>query len=121
MVLSPIEPVAPRTVTARTPDAAALLLRNGTGLIFSPNHKPAADAIRASPQKPENRRQDDGGHESVEAVQQTAMPGNDVAGILDAEPPFDRGFEEIAELRRNRASRSQQQYLAGIAEAFGRK
>src|ERR1700738_3543971 len=109
MVLSPIEPVAPRTVTALTPDVRTLLLGNGKALIFPPNHKTAADAIRASPQKPENRHQDDGGHESIEAVQQTAMPGNDVAGILDAEAPFDRGFEEIAELRRNREHRSQQQ------------
>ena len=33
IVLSPIEPVAPRTVTARTADATALLLRNGTALM----------------------------------------------------------------------------------------
>src|ERR1700755_2333537 len=109
MVLSPIEPVAPSTVTARMPDAAALLLRNGTALIFSPNHKTAADAIRAGPQKPKNRCQDDGSHESVEAVQQTAMPGNNLTGILDAEPPFDSGFEEIAKLRSNRKHRGQQQ------------
>jgi hypothetical protein len=69
MVLSPIEPVAPRTVTARTPDAVALLLRNGTALIFSPNHKTAADAIRAATQNPENRRQDHRGDEPVEPVQ----------------------------------------------------
>jgi hypothetical protein len=68
-VLSPIEPVAPRTVTVRSAAAAALLLRKGTALIISPNHKTAADAIRATPQKPENRRQDDRGDESVKTVQ----------------------------------------------------
>src|SRR4029077_19396066 len=99
MVLSPIEPVAPRTVTVRTADAAAGLLRNGTALIFSPNHKTAADAIRATPQKPENRRHDDGCDKSVQAVQQTAMTGDDVAGILHAKPPLHGGLKEIAELR----------------------
>src|SRR5258707_780211 len=106
MVLSPIEPVAPRTETARTADAAALLLRNGTALIVSPNHKTAADAIHAVPQKPENRRQHHGCDISVEAIQQPAMPGNDLAGVLDAETPFHCGFKQIAKLRRNREHRA---------------
>jgi hypothetical protein len=79
MVLSPIDPVAPRTVTVRTADAAALLLRKGTALIVSPNHKTAADAIHAAAQKPENRCQDRGGDKAVEAVQQAAMARDDVA------------------------------------------
>ena len=37
---------------------------------------------------------------------QPAMTGNDLAGILDAETPFHRGFKEIAELRRNRKHRA---------------
>src|SRR4030081_2138304 len=98
MVLSPIEPVAPRTVTVRTADAAALLLRNGTALMRSPNHKTAADAIRATPQKTENRRDHHRGHEPVETVQQAAMAGNDVAGILDAETAFDPRFEKNAKV-----------------------
>src|SRR3982074_3851140 len=103
MVLSPIEPVAPRTVTARTADAAALLLRNGTALMLSPNHKTAADAIHATPQKPENRRQDDRGDESVETIHQSAMPGNDVAGGLDAEKPLHPGPPKNAQPRRDHA------------------
>src|SRR3954467_930947 len=106
MVLSPMEPVAPSTVTVRA-EAAALLLRNGTALIFSPNHKTAADAIGATPQKPKNCRQDDGRDKSVETIQQAAMPGNEVAGILDPETPFHCGFKEIAKLRRNREHRAQ--------------
>jgi hypothetical protein len=47
-VLSPIEPVAPRTVMLRRLDAAGLLFRRGTALIKSPNHKTAADAICAA-------------------------------------------------------------------------
>src|SRR6266852_6740220 len=121
MVLSPIEPVAQRTVTARTADAAALMLRNGTALIVSPNHKTAADAIHATPQKPENRRHDDGCDVSVEAIQQPAMPGNDVAGVLDAESPFHSGFKEIAKLRRNREDSAEQQDGAGFAETERRK
>ena len=107
IVLSPIDPVAPRTVTVRTADAAALLLRNGTGLMNSPNHKTAADAIHAAPQKTEKCRQHHRGDESVETIHQSAMPGNDMAGILDAETPFHRGFKEIAELGSNGQNRSE--------------
>src|SRR5580704_9920575 len=121
MVLSPMEPVAPRTVTARTADAAALLLRNGTALIFSPNHKTAADAIHAAPQNPENRGQNHRGDEPVEPVQQPAMPGNDVTGVLDAETPFHRGFKQIAELGSDREDPAQHQHNAGLAEAKGCK
>src|SRR3954451_22063890 len=102
MVLSPMEPVAPRTETVRTADAAALLLRNGTALIFSPNHKTAANAIGATPQEAKKRRRGDGCDKSVQAVQQPAMAGNDLAGILDAKAPLHRRFEEVAELRNHR-------------------
>src|SRR5882672_8096652 len=108
MVLSPMEPVAPSTETVRTAETAALLLRRGTALIVSPNHKTAADAIRAGPQEPENRRHDDGCDKSVQAVQQSAMAGNDVTGVLDAKPPFHRGFKEITELRNDGQCRPQQ-------------
>src|SRR5258708_7931794 len=121
MVLSPIEPVAPRTVMARTADAAALLLRNGTALMPSPNHKTAAHAIHATPQKPENRRSDDRGDEAVETIHQSAVPGNDMAGILDAETPFHRGFKEITELGSDREERAQEQQRAGFAEPERRK
>src|ERR1700687_1781354 len=116
MVLSPIEPVAPRTVTERTADAAALLLRKGTALMSSPNHKTAADAIHAAPQKAKNRSHDDCGDEAVETIHQPAMPGNQVAGVLDAEPPLHRGFEEITELGSNRKRCAQQQNGDALAE-----
>ncbi len=73
----------------------------------SPNHKTAADAIHAAPQKAENRRQDDRGDEAVETVHQPAMTGNEVAGILDAETPLYRRLEEIAKLGRDREHRAQ--------------
>src|SRR6185437_6618695 len=109
IVLSPIEPVAPRTVTARTADTGALLLRNGTALIFSPNHKTAADAIHAAPQKTENRCQDHRRDETVEAIEQPAVPGNDLAGVLDAETAFHCRLKEIAELGSNGNRDAQQQ------------
>src|SRR3954452_4361697 len=104
-----MDPVAPRTVTARTPDAAGLLLRNGTPLIVSPNHKTGADAIRATTQKSKNSSQNDGGDEAVKAVQHAAMPGNDVTGILYAEAAFHCRLEEIAQLRSNGQKPTQQQ------------
>ena len=59
----------PSTLTVRAAAAAGLLLRNGTALIFSPNHKTAADAIGAAPQKPKKRRHGDGCDKSIQAVQ----------------------------------------------------
>src|SRR5581483_11934063 len=94
-----MEPVAPSTVTLRTAPAAALLLRRGTALIVSPNHKSGSGATRAAAQNSENRRQHDRRDIAVEAVHQPAMAGDDVAGVLHAEAALDGGFEEIAELR----------------------
>jgi len=68
MVLSPMEPVAPSTVTVRASASGALLLRNGTALIISPNHKTAADAIGAAPQKPEKCRHNDGCDKTIQAI-----------------------------------------------------
>jgi hypothetical protein len=68
MVLSPIEPVAPSTLTVRAAAAAGLLLRKGTALIVSPNHKTAADAIGAAPQKAEKCRHDDGCDKTIQAI-----------------------------------------------------
>src|SRR3954453_8366182 len=121
MVLSPIEPVAPSTVTDRTADAVALLLRNGTALMSSPNHKTAADAIDAAAQNPDKRRQHDRGDKAVKPVEQPAMAWNDLAGVLDAEPAFHCRFKEIAELRGDRERGGQQQQRAGFAKLECRK
>src|SRR5882724_1581701 len=121
MVLSPMDPVAPSTVTVRAPDNAALLLRNGTALIVSPNHKTAADAIGTTAQEPENGRQDDGCDKPIQPVHQPAMAGNHVAGILDPETPLHGGFEEIAELRGDRENSGLDQQRDGPAEVERRK
>src|SRR5581483_2026914 len=94
-----MEPVAPSTVTLRTAPAAALLLRNGTALIVSPNHKTGSGATRAAAQNAQNRRQNDCRDKAVETIQQAAMAWNDLTGVLHAEAALDRGLEEIAELR----------------------
>src|SRR3569833_713362 len=102
MVLSPIEPVAPSTVMLRTAAAVALLFRKGTALILSPHRSPdykaAADAIQATPHQAQNSRKYNRGDIAVEAIKQPAMPGDNVAGILDAKMPFHGRFEEIADL-----------------------
>ena len=64
--------------TLRTLKGTVLLLRNGTALICSPNHKSVADAIHAAPQNSENRRQHDRRDEAVQSVHYPTVPGNDV-------------------------------------------
>src|SRR5262245_26253711 len=94
-----MEPVAPRTVTLRMgADAAVLVLRNGTALIVSPNHKCAADAIQAAAENAEYCSHHDRGNQPVEAVHQPTMARYEMAGILHPETTFYRGFKEIAEL-----------------------
>src|ERR1035437_8958210 len=44
------------------------------------------------------------------------MPGNELAGVLDAETPLHRGLKEIAKLGSNRERRAQQQQRACFAE-----
>src|SRR5438445_5067638 len=104
MVLSPIEPVAPSTETVRAAVTAALLLRNGTALIVSPNHKTAADAIGATPQEPKKSRHRDSRDKSIQPVQKSAVTGDDLAGILHPKAPLHRRLKEIAELRNHRES-----------------
>ena len=106
---------------ARIGRRAALLLRKGTALITSPNHKTAANAIGAAPQQPENRRHNDGGDKAIQPIQQPAMAGNDLARILDAETPLYRGFKQIAELRNDRKNRAKQQQRRGFSETERRK
>src|SRR6476620_464626 len=116
MVLSPIEPVAPSTVTVRMSATAALLLRNGTALIISPNHKTAADAIGATPQEPKKSSHSDGCDKSIQPIQEATMAGNDLAGIRHTKTPLHRRFEEIAELRNHRKNAAYHQERTGFPE-----
>ena len=76
---------------------------------LSPNHKTAADAIRATPQKAKNRRQNDRGDEAVQPIHQPTMSGNKVARILDVEVPFHRRLEKVPKLGSHGERRCQQQ------------
>ena len=58
----------PAPLRCARPLPRTLLLRNGTALIISPNHKTAADAIGATPQKTEKGRHDDGCDKSIQAI-----------------------------------------------------
>src|SRR2546427_13259490 len=97
-----MEPVAPSTVTVRASVSGALLLRNGTALIVSPNHKTAADAIGATPQEAKKSRPRDGRDKSIQPIQQPAMTGDDLAGILHPKTSLHRRLKQIAELRNHR-------------------
>src|SRR3954463_1374279 len=117
MVLSPIEPVAPSTLTLRTADVAARLFRKGTALICSPNHKTAADAIDAAPHHTDQRGTDHRKHQAIEPIQQTAVAGNDMAGILHPETPLHRRLEKIAEVRKDGQFRGQKKQRQQPADA----
>src|SRR5215218_1622189 len=121
MVLSPMDPVAPSTVTVRTADTAALLLRSGTALMLSPNHKTASDAIQAASQEANGGSQNDGEDEPVKTVQKPTVPRNDLARVLDAETPLHRGLQEVAELGSHRQHSSQHQDRDGLAQTEAHK
>ena len=57
--------------------------------------------------------------ETVEPIHQSAMAGNEMAGILDAGAPLHRGFEEIAELRDNGDAETQQRTCGTIDRRRG--
>ena len=98
--------------------AAALLLRKGTALMFSPNHKTAADAIQRRPaETPKSAARTTAATKPSSRSSSPPWPGNDVTGILDAEPALHRGFEEIAELGNNRENRRKQQQRRQFSES----
>src|SRR5712691_11011181 len=106
MVLAPIDPVAPRIVMARTSGAATGPERKiGTALViatpnpFSPHQQSARGSREPAARDCDHCRDHGGRHEAIEAVHDAAMAGNDMARVLDAEPPFDRRFEQVAGLR----------------------
>ena len=104
----PIEPVAPsRTrrfgaARERSPRRDVAKREGALAGLPSPFQNPCArsrvpsDAPR--PPAAANSSRDD---EPIEPIHQAPVPGNQAAGILDAGPPLQRGFEEIAALRRS--------------------
>ena len=64
--------------------------------------KPRAGAADPLTNDADEERGKGGDQEPVEAIHQSAMAGNEMARILRAETPLDRGFEQVAGLRQDR-------------------
>jgi len=75
MVLSPIEPVAPRDGHDAHADAAACYYGKGTALISHQNLRPRPTPSTATAKTPKIAGQHDRGDESVEAISSPPMAG----------------------------------------------
>src|SRR6185437_6571616 len=102
-VLAPIEPVAPNIVTLRRPTAGCgsvrvRLDRKLMGAVIGLPHQQAGAGIdKAATQQPDHTRNKRGGPTTIETVHHAAVAGDELAGILGAEPALDPRFEQIAE------------------------
>src|SRR5436190_15675503 len=93
-VLAPIEPVAPSNVTVRSRAAGAWrsrATREASDFIYSPYQQATPRRLEAATRQSDQRRRDAGGDETVEAVHQSAMAGNETTRILGAEPALEEG------------------------------
>jgi len=82
MVLLPIDPVAPRSVTVRSRGAStgrSNARRDVSGFINSPLQQTAARRLEPAAQQPDQRSHDARGDEAVEAIHQTTVAGNEMA------------------------------------------
>ena len=90
-----------RSQNRHGPDASlnrlVVFQRNSTHT--SPTHKSVTDAIGIAKQKSEKHGEHDRRNKAVETIEQAAVTGNDLTGILDPESPFNRRFKQIARLR----------------------
>src|SRR5262245_60884295 len=96
-VLAPIEPVAPSSVSERSPfDDGFGAARTTSVFIVLPHQQSAARHLEAAPQQSDQRGHDTCRDEAIEPVHQPAVTGDKVARILGAEPALEKGFEEVA-------------------------
>ena len=94
MVLAPIEPVAPKSDTVRIGLAACGTRRPGIHRRHgSPYHQAACRGVEPAAQQPDQRGRGRSRNEAVQPVHQAAVPGNQMAGVLDARTALERGFE----------------------------
>ena len=113
MVLAPIEPVAPSSVTLRAGvgrgrrwlQVVRILDACGASRLTRPAD-PRAGASRPPRAQADQRSRETAADEAVEPVHQAAMAGNECAGVLGAEPPLDRRFEQVAGLRQRPTARA---------------
>ena len=107
-MLAPIEPVAPSSVTDRIAGAAENSERpSGTPTIAFTTPVARAPGVEAAAQHADDRRHQGRRQETVEPVHHAAMAGDDVTGVLGAEPALDRRLQQIAGLRDRRQQQSQ--------------
>ncbi len=86
-------------VDGRAADRAGRAEQHDPALLTQ-GHTNKPSATVGAAHNAEQRDEQRGGDEAVEPVHDAAMAGDELAGILDAEAALDRGFEEIAGLRR---------------------
>ena len=82
MVLLPMEPVAPRSVTVRSLGAGtgrSNARRDVSGFITSPHQQTAARRLEPAAQQPDQRGYNARGDEAVEAVHQSAVARDEMA------------------------------------------
>src|SRR6516165_4775659 len=98
-VLEPIEPVAPSSVIdSSSARAAVLVWASGTTVIGSPQQQPLRGGVGSAANDPDQGCHAGGGKETIQAIHQPAVAGNNMARILDPEPALDAGFQEVATL-----------------------
>src|SRR5690242_17193099 len=102
-------------VTERTAAAGARSDRDsGTALVIRitklfadcwvlPHQQAARRGVQAAAGDADGRCDRDRSHEAVEPVHHAAMSGNDMARVLDAEPPLDCRLQKVAGLEIGRA------------------
>src|SRR5579862_2796888 len=104
MVLEPIEPVAPSSVTDFGTRARSG--RAGFCCVFFtwptirglPYQQAAGRSIGPLPKQADQERNQRCDQKAVETVHQSSVTGDQAARILGAKTPFDRGFEQVASL-----------------------
>ena len=99
-----------RSRRAASPAASRCALRR------SERRLPAAQ--ECTPPRPSDREQPGKrgrAEEAVDPIEHAAVAGNDRAGILHAEPPLDRRFEEVAGLRGDRKRHREKKAGAKVA------
>src|SRR5271170_5502587 len=106
MVLEPIEPVAPSSVTDFGARARSGLDAEGFCCAFFtwptilglPYQQALGRSIGPLPQDADQERDERCNQKAVETVHQSSVTGDQAARILGAETPLDRGFEQVASL-----------------------
>src|SRR6266511_1236305 len=105
MVLAPIEPVAPSSVTVRSTKAGAGLsgfTRNVCDFIASPYQQTPPWRLESAAQQPDQGGEERSGDETVEAIHQAAVSRNELARILRPESALEGRLEQVAGLRDDR-------------------